>query len=127
MANPTIRFEVDPYTYLVLPTPSYGSKPCKDLDQARMRAMGGRPVSVSRSTGAVRDPVLYWADMDEDDFQDLDSFVEDDLDGTTNSFTYTDYNGDDWTAYYMGGIEDAEPVDYDCWQVTIRLAITAAA
>ena len=75
----------------------------------------------------MRDPVLHWPDLSDSYFTSLYGFVHDDIVGTTNSFTYTDYDGDDWTAYYMGGIEEAELVAYDIWQVTIRLAITGAA
>jgi len=43
---------------------------------------------------------LVWAALRESEKDALQGFFEDDANGMKESFTYTDHEGDDWTAYF---------------------------
>jgi len=112
-------------TTVTLPTPEYPEKPGADLDQYRAAAMGGAVWTVTRSSGAIYYPELSWQTMEDAYFQALKTFILTTVSGSEHDFTLTDWDGTVWTATYLGGIEEAEQADYDCWRVSLRLHLVA--
>jgi parallel beta-helix repeat protein len=109
-------------TTITLPAPDYPGEPGIDLDQQRFRAMGGRVVSVTLSGSLKATPTLHWSLLGDTDFEALKAFIYTTVSGATNAFFYTDWTGETITAKYLGGIEAARMVNYDAWEVHLRLA-----
>ena len=122
MATGTIRFTFGAYTTGDIPAPNAPEKWQEDLDQARMRAEGGRPVTVTRQSGTVKDPSLHWDTLEKTYFDALMDFFYTQTIGSENACTFNDWDDDDHTAYYMGGLEKAEG-DGETYKLDLKLAI----
>ena len=110
-------------TTINIATPDHPEQWKEDLQQVRSRAMGGRVVSVTRTASALKNPVLHWSSMTEANYNTLKTFINTTISGTTNSFTFTDWDSTGHTAYYMGGLEKARSTTFNTWVVDIQLAI----
>jgi hypothetical protein len=122
MATSTIQF-VYSATTINPPTPDWPETPADYLDQSIQQAMGGRVTNVVRGSGLIARPVLVWNDMPDADFQTLRTFFLTTVGGATNAVAYTDWVPNSAiNVKYLGGLEDAQQLEYDSWRLTLRLA-----
>ena len=122
MATATIRF-VYSSTTINPPTPDWPETPGDFLDQSVQQSMGGRVTSVVRGSGLISRPVLVWNDMSDSAYQTLRTFWLTTVGGATNTVVYTDWVPN--TAInvkYLGGLEEAQQIDFDAWRLTLQLA-----
>ncbi len=108
---------------ITIETPDYPERPGRSLDQFRSQALGGRVWTITRRIGQINRPTLSWGTLPEADYILLRDFILDTVRGSSNEFTFVDWNSTSWTATYLGGIETAQKVDYDCWRVAIELQL----
>ena len=112
-------------TTATLPAPDHPEEVNENIIQKRSRAMGGRVVSITRSTTTISNPILHWSYLSEAKYNALKTFINTTVKGTQLPFTYTDHEGTaQANTYYMGGLEKAKSTDSDSWQVDIQLAYT---
>lgn len=110
-------------TTINIESPDFPEQIKEDLVQTRARAMGGRVVSVTRTNSTLKNPTLVWNNLNETDFTSLKNFIFNTVDGTTQQFSFTDWNSTTYNARYMGGLEKSQQVAYEQWKVELRLAI----
>lgn len=108
---------------LTLPTPDFGTTPGASLRETVGRAMGGRVTSVLWSSAINRNPVYVWNTMPEADYLAAVTFFLTTVGGAGNDIALVDWDSVSWTVRYLGGIEQAAPVNYDTWQVKLSLAV----
>jgi hypothetical protein len=112
-------------TTVTLPAPDHPEELNENLIQRRARAMGGRVVSITRSTTTISNPIFHWSYLSEAKYNALKTFIYTTVKGTQLPFTYTDHEGTaQANTYYMGGLESAVSQDYDAWRVDLQLAYT---
>lgn len=122
MANVSFAYSS---TTVTVPAPDHPEEMRENLIQKRSRAMGGRVVSITRSTSTIKNPILHWSYLGETDYNNLRNFIYTTVKGTQLAFTYTDHDGNaQANTYYMGGLESAISSDFDSWSVDIQLAYT---
>ena len=124
MSALTISFTYGSDT-LVLPTPDFGTTPGQALRQSVGRAMGGRVTAVTWSSGINRNPEYIWNHLPEADALAAVTFFLTTVGGAGNDITLVDWDSNTYTVRYMGGLEEAAPVEYDGWRVKIKLAVVA--
>lgn len=124
MASTTITLTFGSTT-ITIDTPDYPEDLRRHLDQWRSQAIGGRIWSVTRSTDVRREPIFHWNRLPELQFDNLFSFITSTVEGSTNDFDLTDWDGTTWTATYLGGLENAKMVEYDGYAVDLTLKLTS--
>ena len=119
----TISFDDGSNPVVTVAAPDHPEEWREDLQQVRARAMGGRVVSVTRSSSTLKNPVLHWTNMDEADYNSLVTFFYSTVEGSATSVTFTDWESNPHTVKYMGGLERARSVGYDQWALDLQLAV----
>ena len=86
-------------TTVVLQNPVLGNEIATRKAQVFSRDAGGGRYAYDQGP-AWKTMILRWEHLRESEKTALQSFFEDDADGMRLSFTYTDHEGDSWTAYF---------------------------
>ena len=70
---------------------------------------------------ASQDLELSWTELTNTEKADLQGFIEDTVDGSYETFTYTDHDGTDWTARILDDETRFEEFFDNRWAVRLRL------
>ena len=125
MAANTVTFTYGSTSVTVAQGQSYPEHPGKDLNQARNRAMGGRVVTVTRSSAPIQQMAVHLI-MTNAEYTSMDSFIISTIIGSEHQFVFNDYENTDHDVKYMGGweaVEKSEALGDDSWEATLALAV----
>ena len=110
-------------TTINIESPDFPEQIKEDMVQTRARAMGGRVVSVTRVNNTIKNPTLVWNNLGQTDFTALKNFIFTTVSGSTQQFSFTDWNSTAYNVRYMGGLEKAQQVAFEQYKVELTLAI----
>ena len=98
---------------VTLPNPNYPGRLRPQRFQQRNAAMGGRIETLNMvGTTRLRQPRLSYVDpgLLIAKYDELATFIQDIADGTSNAFTLTDWDSNNWTVKYWGGFDEFDLV-----------------
>ena len=104
-----------------LALPEYPGMTFEHLDQSIQQAMGGRITSITRGSGTIKRWVLAWENLPLANFTSIKTFFYTTVTGANTTVRYIDENGTTNTVKYLGGIESAQLIAYNLYQLELRL------
>lgn len=104
----------------------YPEQPKEDLPQVRSQNAVGDVWTMDMASGYLHDPeiALELTDAHKDD---LRNFIVNTVGGSINEFTYTDYDSNDFTVQYMGGLREMQRSGNNTWIARIQLHVVGTA
>jgi len=111
-------------TTVTLPGPIGGSAMSRIKAQAIGLSAGGTRFAYDKGATDRFEAELAFKNLSTDEKEDLDSFFDSDVDGVTTTFTYTDTNGQEYTARFLEPELRITKVVFGIWDVSMKLELS---
>ena len=104
-----------------LALPEYPGIKSENLDQSIQQAMGGRITALTRSSGTINRWTLRWETLPEANYNSIKTFFHTTVSGGATTVRYIDQDATVNTVKYLGGIENAQMVSFELYELEIQL------